>query len=58
MVLCCLPILTAIKMDGKATVGVQFDSLERVYFIGWDFARTNLICERGQMSERGIYDRS
>ena len=58
MVLCCLPNLTAVKVDGRATVGVHFDPLELVRFIGRDFLPMNLICERGQMFERGIYDRS
>ena len=58
MILCCLPNLTAIKVDGRATVGVQYDPLERVRFLGREFVPMNLICERGQMFERGIYDRS
>jgi hypothetical protein len=36
----------------------EFDPLELVRFIGWNFVPMNLICERGQMFERGIYDRS
>ena len=42
----------------RATVGVQFDSLELIRFIGRDFVHMNLICERGQMFERGIFERT
>ena len=45
-------------VDGRAGVGVQFDPLELLHFIPQDFAPMNLICERGGMVERGIYDRT
>ena len=54
----CLREITAIKVDGRAGVGVQFDPLELLHFIPQDFAPMNLICERGGMVERGIYDRA
>ena len=58
MVCCCMKAVTAIKVDGQPKVGVQYDPLELLHFIGRDFAPMNLICERAEMFERGIYDRS
>ena len=58
MVCCCMKAVTAIKVDGQPKVGVQYDPLELLHFISRDFAPMNLICERAEMFERGIYDRS
>ena len=58
MVCCCMKAVTAIKVDGQPKVSVQYDPLELLHFIGRDFAPMNLICERAEMFERGIYDRS
>lgn len=58
MICCCLPNLTALKVDGQSTVGVLHDPLEWVHFIGRDFAPRNRIGERGQMFERGILERT
>ena len=58
MVMCCLPSIADIKVDGNPIVGVEYDPLELVRFVGRDFAPMNLICERAEMSERGIYDRT
>jgi hypothetical protein len=45
-------------VDGQPTVGVQCDPVELLRFLSRDFTPMNIICDRGQMSERGIYDRS
>ena len=37
---------------------MQCDPLNLVRFLSRDFAPMNMICERGQMFERLIYDRS
>ena len=58
MVAACLSTFTAIKVDGQPTISVQCDPLELLHFISRDFAPMNLICERAEMFERGIYDRS
>ena len=58
MVLCCLPSITAIKVDGRPTVGVNYDRLELLHFIANDFGPMNAICDRAAMFERLIYDRS
>jgi len=58
MVFCCLPSLVAMPVDGSATVAVKLDRLELLHFIVGDFASMNLMCERAQLLERAIYDRS
>jgi hypothetical protein len=57
MVLCCLPSIEAIKVDGRASVAVNYDRLELLQFIGNDFGAMNQMCERAQLFERLIYDR-
>lgn len=58
MVLCCLPSLTAMKVDGRPDVAVEYDRLELLRFLRGDFLPMNAICERAQMFERLIYDRT
>ncbi len=58
MVMCCLSSIISLKVDGKTQVGVEFDRRELLHFLSRDFAPMNLICDRGQMFERMIYDRS
>lgn len=58
MVLCCLPSLTAMKVDGRPDVAVEYDRLELLRFLRGDFPPMNAICERAQMFERLIYDRT
>jgi hypothetical protein len=58
MVMCCLPSITAMKVDGRPNVVVDYDRLELVHFISNDFGPMNAMCERAEMSERGIYDRT
>lgn len=58
MILCCLPSITAMKVDGKPNVLVDYDRLELVQFIGKDFVPMNAMCEQAGMFERLIYDRT
>ena len=58
MVLCCLPSLSVVKRDGQPNVAVEYDRLELLHFIAKDFGPMNAMCERAQMIERLIYDRS
>jgi len=58
MVLCCLPSIAAIKVDGRPNVAVNYDRLELLHFIGNDFGPMNAMCDRAEMFERLIYDRS
>ena len=58
MVLCCLPSITAMQVDGQPNVAITYAPLDQLNFIKRDFMPMNAMCDRGQMSERGIYDRS
>ena len=58
MVMCCMDSIVSLKVDGQPQVGVEHDRLELLHFLSHDFAPMNLICDRGQMFERLIYDRS
>ncbi len=58
MVMCCLPSVAAIKVDGKPNVAVEYKPLELLHFVSDDFGPMNVMCERAEMPERMIYDRS
>ncbi len=58
MVMCCLPSLVAMQTDGGANVAVNHDRLELLQFLCRDFAFMNDLCDRAEMSEREIYNRS
>lgn len=58
MVLCCLPAIAAMKVDGRPNVAVEYDRLELLQFLSQDFGPMNVMCEQAGMFERLIYDRS
>ena len=58
MVMCYLPDVSTMQVDGQAKMAVTCDRLDLLNFIKRDFAPMNLMCERAEMAERGIYDRS
>jgi hypothetical protein len=58
MVMCCLPSIVAMKVDGRPNVAVNYDRLELLQFLSKDFMPMNEMCDRAKMSERSIYDRS
>ena len=58
MTMCCLPTLSSIQVAGQAEVKVVCDPLELVIFLSRDLAPMNQMCERAEMTERGIYDRT
>jgi hypothetical protein len=58
MVLCCLPSIAAIKVDGRPNVAVNYDRLELLHFIGNDFGSMNAMCDRAEMFKQLIYDQS
>jgi hypothetical protein len=58
MVMCCLSSLAAMKVDGRPNVAVKYDRLELLRFVSNDFSPMNVMCERAEMTERMIYDRS
>jgi hypothetical protein len=58
MVMCCLPSIAALKVDGRPNVAVEYAPLELIRFIGNDFGPMNVMCDLAEMTERLIYDRS
>jgi len=58
MTMCCMNSLTAIKVDGSPQVQVQYEPTELLEFLSRDFAPMNALCDRAQMFESLIYDRS
>jgi hypothetical protein len=58
MVMCCLRDVSTVQVDGNNKVAIAFDALDLLNFIKQDFMPMNAMCDRGQMSEGGIYDRS
>lgn len=58
MVMCCLPSLVAMKVDGRPEVAVNYDRLELLRFLRRDFVPMNAVCDRAGMDEREIYGRS
>jgi hypothetical protein len=58
MVLCCLPSISAVKVDQQPEVSVEYQKMELLQFISADFGPMNVMCERGGMFEDRIYDRT
>jgi len=58
MTMCCLPSISTMQVDGQVQVKVTCDPLDLLKFLKRDFMPMNLMCERAQMSERGIFDRT
>ena len=58
MVMCCLPSLTTMQVDGQPQVKVTCDPLDVLRLLQRDLVQMNLICERAEMFERYIYDRT
>jgi hypothetical protein len=58
MAMCCLPDVSTMQVDGQTKMAVTCDPLDLLSFIKLDFPPMNLMCERAEMAERGIYDRS
>jgi hypothetical protein len=58
MTMCCLPSVNTMQVDGKSKVAVACDPLDLLNFLKQDFLPMNLMCERAEISERGIYDRT
>jgi hypothetical protein len=58
MVFCCMKSFTAIKVDGKTECAVQCDPMEVAAFIAADFGPMNLMCERAEMFESLIKQRT
>lgn len=58
MVLCCLPSIAAVKIDRQPNVAVEYDQLELLEFLRANFDPMNALCERGEMFEPLVYDRT
>jgi hypothetical protein len=58
MVLCCLPSISAVKVDQQPEVSVEYHKMELLQFISADFGPMNVMCERSGMFEDRIYDRT
>jgi hypothetical protein len=58
MVMCCLESLDALKVKGQSQVKVSINPLEVVQFISGGFVPMNEMCERAEMSERQIFERT
>jgi hypothetical protein len=58
MTMCCLPSVNTMQVDGRTQVAVNCDPLDLLKFIKRDFMPMNLMCERAEMFERGIYGRT
>jgi hypothetical protein len=58
MTLCCLDSFIAVKRDGNTMTQAEFDGQELLAFLSRDFAPTNLVCERAEMFEDRIEQRT
>lgn len=58
MMFCRMKSFTAIKVDGQEPVKVEFDPLELLQLIKADFAPMNAMCERAEMFEERIKERT
>jgi hypothetical protein len=58
MTMCCMKTMTAIQVDGSPQVQVQYEPTELLEFLSRDFEPMNAMCERAQMFEHLIYDRT
>jgi hypothetical protein len=58
MVACCLSSVNTMQVDGRPQMAVTFDPLEILGFLKRDFAPMNEMCERAEMFEERIYDRT
>jgi hypothetical protein len=58
MAMCCLPEVNTMQVDGRPQVAVTCDPMAILNFLKRDFLPMNLMCERAEMFERGIYERT
>jgi len=53
-----MPDVSTLQVDGKTKVAVTFNPLDVLNFIKHDLMPMSLMCDRAEMFERGIYDRT
>jgi hypothetical protein len=58
MVACCLSSVNTMQVDGKTQMAVTFDTMAVLNFLKQDFLPMNLTCERAEMFEERIYERT
>ena len=58
MVACCLPSINTTQVDGRIQVAMTCDPMVILNFLKEDFLRMNVICDRAEMFEERIYDRT
>jgi len=56
--MCCLPSVNTMQRDGQSNVAITCDPLDRLNFIKRDFMPMNAMCDRAEMFEGRIYDRT
>lgn len=58
ILMCVLEEVTAIQVDGQKKVAVQFDPREIITLLWTDLQHMNQICDRAQLSEQSVYQRT
>ena len=58
MSMCCVPEITTMQVDGQTKVAVTCDPMAILNLLKHDFLPMNLMCERAEMFEERIYDRT
>ena len=58
MTMCRLPSINTMQVDGRRQMALTCDPLDLLKLLKRDFTPMNLICDRAQMSERSIFDRT
>src|SRR3974377_2469922 len=58
MVMCCLPSINALHVARQPTGAITYPPLDLLNFLSQDFRPMNEMCERAEMFERYIYDRT
>jgi hypothetical protein len=58
MVACCLPSVDTMQVDGQPKFAVTLDTMAILNFLKQDFPPMNLMCERAEMFEELIHDRT
>jgi hypothetical protein len=58
MACCCMNSITALKVDDRPQVQVEFEPTELLHFLARDFGHMNVMCERGGVFEQLVEERT
>jgi len=58
LVSCCLASLEEMKVDAAAQVAITYDRVELLDFLKRDFVSMNEMCQRAEMFEERVFDRT